>query len=175
MLKCAFKTHPIENKLWRCIKGLPVELPQILASVASKGRPSCYPKSLVCLFLGVQELPLLLHLITAREKESRILHSPSTLFFQRSIGSRGTLSCIRRRPRNTESKYVLALLPRCLELLNIDYVKTRQQQDTGRQTVKGCHFSARRQLPVQSLRMMLKYTLQGRKRVRKKNLSQDKL
>lgn len=53
---------------------------------------SCYPKSLVCLFLGVQELPLLLHLITAREKESWILHSPSTLFFQRSIGSRGTLS-----------------------------------------------------------------------------------
>lgn len=72
-------------------------------------------------FPRVQELPFLFHWNTARKKKNRILNSPSILI-RGSIGNRTSLSLIRKRPRNTVSECALALLPRCLELLKVDYM-----------------------------------------------------
>lgn len=71
-------------------------------------------------FPRVQELPFLLHWNTARKK-NRILNS-SSILIRGSIGNRTSLSLIRKRPRNTASECALALLPRCLELLKVDYM-----------------------------------------------------
>lgn len=182
--KCVFKTHPKKKKLWSFIARLPWmlgmsnvqrTLAQMLASDANRRQgwahtlpPSCYAVQHVCIPRSAgTAIPVALE---HSKGESRILHSPS-LFIQGSIGSRGTQSLIRKRPRNTDSEYASALLPRCLELLEVDYMKTRQEQDdTGRQTVKGCHFSAKKQLPVGSSEVMLKYTLQRRESGRKNSV-----
>lgn len=135
--KCAFKTHPMKKQLWIFIVRLPWSSPRCWPAMQAENRTGPYPSTLLLstqfsmfAFPGVQELPLLLNLNTAREKESRILHS-SSMFIRGSVGNRGTLSLIRKRPRNTDSEYASALLPRCLELLKVDYMKTRQEQDTG--------------------------------------------